>query len=53
MKPPRSRSHDQLLLAVDLGGLLPLGLFLWLDDATHQLGGESRFVGTAAPSARP
>lgn len=53
MKPPRPLSRPQLLLAMMLGGLLLLGLLLWLIDATHQPVGESRFVGPPATPAKP
>jgi hypothetical protein len=53
MKPPRTVSRQQLLLASVLGGLLLLGLLLWLIDATRQPVGESRFVGPPAAAPKP
>lgn len=52
MKTPRPVSREQLVLAIVLGGLLILGLALWLIASTREPGGESRFVSPPA-SARP
>ena len=44
MKTHRPISREQLMLAIVLGGLLILGVILWLLDPSHQQGGDSRFV---------
>ena len=49
MKTRRPVSLEELVLAIVLGGLLILGVVLWLLDPSRQWGGDSRFV--APPSS--
>ena len=53
MKTRRPVSREQLVLALLLGGLLLLGVVLWLLDPSRQPGGDSRFVTPATTPAQP